>query len=541
MIRLIIIITLVVSAQSIRAQPTEYDIKMSGDYHWGEAVSESRSEAVSLARSDLIGRIVTVVVADQTYDITEDNEEFSTFYRSASRTISRMELRGLDHIVTERPDGTFRALAYIHHNDYRHSLETERDRQIALAEQAAEIEREDGLNLAIPWYYRAFLNTYYFPEPIYLTDEAGRSIEARQYYRRILDRWADRICIRTGQPSGGLMPGNVLEMSIPLELTIGNRPVTTLDIGFDIAGYGTRQTVSGSTELYLERLPSRPVESFTLVFRPALEETRSNRDWQVLASEIGPFYRRNISIDFTPVMIIDFTAHNITGKSWRFTSRIENISISHLQWNFGDGSYSREMHPAHTFRQLDPPPTVTLTLNRNPDLQVVKKVTPTGLETVRAFGEEHPPSPADTRPAARADTRRPGEDVRAGRDESVRDRSLPDRAGNDPEIGHFRWRTLDLPPGKRAYLQQISREKDSGEILRSLQTHARGLDIRYGNSTAVQSQANSFVAIIDPETYQVVAFLTPVQHGRRTELHSGRRVINLADEFRGLGSVWIEP
>ena len=540
MARIFITILLLLAAQSVHSQPTEYDIKIGGDYHWGEAVSESRSEAISLARSDLIGRIVTVVVADQTYDIAEDDKEFSTFYRSTSRTISRMELRGLDHIATERPDGTFRALAYIHRDDYQRSIETERDRQIALADQAAEIEREDGLNTAIPWYYRAFLNTYYFPEPIYLTDDAGRSIEARQYYRRKLDRWADRISIRTGQPSGGLMPGNVLEMSIPLELTTGNRPVTTLDIGFDIAGYGTRLTVSGSTELYLERLPSRPVESFTLVFRPALEETRSNRDWQLLASEIGPFYRRNISIDFTPVMNINFIAHNIAGKAWRFTSRIENISISHLEWDFGDGTYSEEMHPAHTFRQLDPPPTVTLTLNRNPDLQVAKKVTPTGLKTVRAFGEERPPAPAITRPT-RADSRRPEEPVRAERDEAIRDRVLPDRADIDPGTDQFRWRTLDLTPGKRAYLQQISREKDSGEILRSLQTHARGLDIRFGNSSAVQNQDNSFVAIVDPETYEVVAFITPVQHGRRTELHSGRRVINLAEEFRGLGSVWIEP
>lgn len=522
-IRIIAIIVLLVSAQSSLSQPTEYDIKISGNYHWGEAVSESRTEAISLARSDLISRIVTVVVADQTYEITEDEEEFSTFYQSAARTISRMELRGLEHNVTERPDGTYSALAYIHSKDYERSIETERQRQIEFAEYAMDIEQEDGLNEAISWYYRAFLNTYYFPEPLYLADESGRNIEARQFYRRKLDQWATRIQIQTGRPSGGLMPGDVLEVSIPLEFTVQNRPVSTLDVGFDIAGYGTRQTINGSTELYLEQLPSNLSESFTLRFRPALDDTRTNRDWQMLAAETGPYYRRTIPVDFTPVIYLNFTARPISDHAWRFTSNIENLNITHVEWDFGDGMYSNELHPAHTFDDPEPSPRVTLTVNRNSDLQVVKKVTPSGLESVRDFGEESQ--------KVSADRERPPPDVA----------NNADRAETRFVSAPFRWRDLNLPVGKRAFLQEISKVEDSGEILRSLQTHGRRLDIRYGNSSAVRSTDDSFVAIVDPDSYEIVAFLTPLRDGRRTELHSGIHVINLSETYRGLGSVWIEP
>lgn len=523
MARVCTIIILLFSVQNGLSQPTEYDIKIGGDYHWGEAVSENRSEAVSLARADLINRIVTVVVADQIYDITEDDEEFSTFYQSASRTISRMELRGLDHLVKERPDGTYGALAYIHEEDYERSIDVERERQTEFAEFAMDIEREDGLNQAIPWYYRAFLNTYYFPEPLYLTDDSGRSIEARQFYRRKLDQWAGRIQIEIGRPSGGLMPGNVLEVSIPLKFTVQNHAASPLDVGFDLAGYGTRRTISGSTELYLERLPGSLSETFTLRFRPALEDTRSNRDWQVLAAETGPYYRRTITVDFSPMIRIDFTARPISDHAWRFNSRIENINITHVEWDFGDGTYSNELDPAHTFDEPEPPPRVTLTVNRNSDLQVVKKVTASGLESVREFGEEPP--------LVSADRERPDPDV-------ARD---ADRAEVEPASAPFRWRDLNLPAGKRAFLQEISKVEDSGEILRSLQTHGRRLDIRYGNSSAVRSTDDSFVAIVDPESYEIVAFLTPSRDGRRTELHSGKRVINLAETYRGMGSVWIEP
>lgn len=521
MIRLFIIFILIVSAQSIRAQPTEYDIRMSGDYYWGEAVSLDRSEAVSLARSDLIGRIVTIVVADQTHGITEDDEEFSTFYASATRTISRMELRGLDHKVSERRDGSFSALAWLHRDDYNRSIEIERERQLGLAAHAAQIEREDGLNRAIPFLYRAFLSTYYFPEPLYLRDESGRSIEAREYYRRKLDRWAAGIEVTAGRPDGGVMPGDVVEIGIPLQFYSAGQVASDVEVGLDIAGYGARQTTGGQTRLFLERLPNKLQEDHAIRFRPALEDTRANRDWMVLAGEAGPFYRRNISIDFSPIVTVDFDAQRIADNTYRFTNRIENLSISHIEWDFGDGTSSHEWNPAHQFAGLDPAPVITLRLNRDPDLEIRKELTPRGL-----------------RPVARDP--RPRERTVSARD---RETPPPDRvAMPDPSVRQtFSWNRPGLTPEKRRFLRELSSQTDAGEILRSLQTHARSLDLQYGNRSVIRLESDSFVVIVDPQNYDVKAFLSPVQDGGRFDLLSGRRIINFEETYRGLGSVWIEP
>ena len=533
-----------------QAQPSEYDIKMSGEYYWGEAVSLDRSEAVSLARSDLIGRIVTLVVADQTYGISEDDEEFSTYYISATRTISRMELRGLDHIVRERRDGSFDVLAWLHRDDYVRSMEIERERQIGLARHAAQIEQEEGLNKAIPFIYRAFLNTYYFPEPLYFSDEAGHSIEAREYYRRKLDRWAAQIEVASDRPDGGMMPGDVVEIGIPIRFSVDGRTASDLEVGFDIAGYGTRQTIGGHTQLFLERLPARLTENYTLRFRPALEDTRANRDWLVLASEVGPFYRRTLSIDFSPIITVDFSARSIAENTYRFTSRIKNLSISHIEWDFGDGKISHEWNPAHQFEKLEPPPHITLRLNRSSDLEVTKKIAQDGLRLpVRESEAPEAPEPSEP-PVAAALPVLHDPLPREPDDTSDRVEDPPDP---DPYVAArtiipdpvprktFSWQQPGLTPDKRRFLRELSSQTDAGEILRSLQTHAGRLGLSYGNRAIVQLENDSFIVIVDPQNHSVRAFLSPVQDGGRFDLHSGSRIINFEETYRGLGAVWIEP
>lgn len=511
---------LMLAAGTANGQPDDYEIRMSGNYFWGEGVSLDRAEAVSLAQGDLIGRIVTLVIAEQDHGITEDDDGFSTFYASATRTISRMELRGLDHRVRERPDGSFSVLAWLHRDDYARSIETERERQIGLAEHAAQIEREDGLNRAIPFIYRAFLNTYYFPEPLYLPDEAGRNIEAREYYRRKLDRWASQIEITPGRPEGGNLEGDVVEIGIPLRFAVGRQAASELDVGLDIPGYGTRATIGGQTRLYLERLPSRPSETFTLRYRPALEDTRANRDWMLLAESIGPFYRSNITLDFTPVITIGFTSTRVADKAYRFHSRIENLSISHVEWDFGDGTVSHEWHPAHQFSTLDPPPEITLRLNRNPDLEIRQKLTADGLR------------PVDRQPVAAS-----GRDTRARTGVDTGREMAPDFTRR----AAFSWQHPGLTPDKRRFLRDLALQDDSGEILRSLQTHARHLGIRYGNRSAVEIINDSFVVIVDPQTYHVEAFLSSVQDGARFDLKGGGRVLNFEEAYRGFGTIWIQP
>ena len=495
------------SAVAQSGPPDEYEIRMSGNYYWGEAVSMVRSEAISLARSDLIGKIVILVVSEQVHGISEDDEQFSSYYESASRTISRMELRGLDHTVIERRDGSFQALAWLHKDDYARSLELERERQIGLAEHAAGIERREGLDRAIPVIYRAFLNTYYFPEPLYLTDESGRRVEAQQYYRSKLDRWAAGLNLIAEAPEGGMMPGDVIEITVPVSSVDRDRPSSELKMGFDIAGYGYRKTVGGNTRLFLERLPDRPKESITVRFRPALEDTRANREWMVLAEEVGPWYRRDLAIDFSPIITVDFTAREIAGNAWRFQSRIDNLSLNHIEWDFGDGTFSDERNPAHQYKRLDSPVRVTLRVNRNPELTVVKELGPQGL---RAVAEAVRTEPARSDPA--------------------------------PSIhSTFQWQEMTTSPENRRYLRTLSGEEDAGEILRSLQTRARHQNIRYGNRAAIQIVDESFVVIVDPESLRVRAFLSPVQQGSRFDLKTGNRIINFEEAYRGYGTIWIEP
>lgn len=489
--------------------PDQLEIKRSGNYYWGEGVSKDRSEAISLARNELIGRIVTLVVSEETYDVSEDDDDFNTYFRSATRTISRMEIRGLDHHVTERRDGSYSALAWLHKEDYRRTLDVERDRHISQVKDIQRIAGRDGFNFVMQEIYHAFLTTYYFPEPLYLPDGDESETNARSLYRRKIDRWADNVRITSGAPSGGLMPGNVIEISVPFRFKFENRPANTLRAGFDRTGYGTRRTVDGRTELYLERLPDRPVESHTIIFRPAVDQGRNGaREWNALASDVGPFYRRSVEIDFTPVIQVDFSVRSIGSDAYRFSSRIENLSISDITWDFGDGTFTDEKNPAHKFDDSAYPVQITLTLNNNEDLSVVKELESNGsLTTIRAFGDEHEEI-AVTEPS-------------------------PDHA--------FSWSDLDLHPEEKKILREMSELNDAGRLHRDLQTIANRMNMRFGNRQTVGSESESFVVIVDPESHTIVGFLSPEHQGIRTDIKTGERVINMEETYRGYGSIWLEP
>ena len=489
--------------------PDELEIRRSGNYYWGEGVSEDRSEAISLARNELIGRIVTLVVAEQTYDITEDDEEYNTYYRSATRTISRMEIRGLDHRVTERRDGSYSALAWLHKEDYERTLDIERDRHVSKVRDIQRMSRSDGLNSVMREVYHAFLTTYYFPEPLYLPDGHGSETNARSLYRRKIDRWADEVRITSGTPEGGVMPGDVVEVRIPFQFEVEGRPVYTLKAGFDRAGYGTRRTIDGRTELYLERLPDRPVETHTLNFRPAVDQGGDDsREWRALASDIGPFYRRSVEIDFSPIIEVDFSARNIGSDAFRFNSRIENLSVSDIEWDFGDGTYSDEHNPAHQFDNPDYPVQITLSLNNRDDLTVVKELDSDGtLQPIREVGGDQEEM-AETEPASRQT---------------------------------FSWSDLDLRSDKKDFLQDMSELSDAGELQRDLQTIGARTNIRFGNRDAVGSESESFVFIVDPDSHDIVGILSPEHEGIRTDIKTGERVINMEETYRGYGSVWLEP
>lgn len=483
---------------ALDAHPDQDKIKRSGDYYWGEAISEQRSEAITLARSELISRIVVVVITETESITIDEIDEFSDDFRNRTRTMSRLELRGLDHIVNERPDGTFHALAFLHKKDYERSLETERERQLDFAREIIDIEKNRGLNHAIPWIYRAYLTSYYFPESIPLIDETGRKTALREYYHRKLDQWASLIRIETGTPEGGWMPDNIVELNIPVNVYAGDEPASLVNIGFDLPGYGKRSTIDGRTRISLDRLPNQPMESFSLRFRAGLEERRDNQDLIRLAGEIGPFYRRNITIDFNPLITYDFTGENVSGNVWSFSSIIRNISTNYVEWDFGDGSYSQDLNPIHTFNSLQPPPRVKLTLNRNPDLVIEKKITSEGLRPVE--GDE--------------------------------------RLVSDKLWG---WNVFSGSGSKRVLLQRLVREQDAREINKTLQAQAARLGIQYGNKRHVRSARDSFIVIVDPKNFQVNAFLSPVYEGSRTNLWDNRLVKDLEAEFRNLGMIYIQP
>lgn len=542
------------------ARPDKIRIMRSGEFYFGQSVSMSREEALQNSKADLINKIVTRVVSQASQGFTEDDEAYRSYYNQTTRTASRLELRGLDYLVEQRRDDSFEVTSFINKADFERSLQKETDRQLGLFRSARLIEEEQGLNQAIPWYYGAYLNTFFFPDLLLLELEDGERADAQTWYRNRLQEWVSELDFEVGRASGGTVQ-DLFQAEVPLSVEWNGEPARSLAVGLDLPDYGKTRTVEGRTRLFIDRLPERRRQTYRITFQPVLEETPANRELNDLAIKTGPFFQRDMEVDFGELVRVDVGVRRLSDTAIRFSPELRNLSVAQFEWQFGNGETSMEQSPTLQLDQVEEPLSVILTVNGHPDLQVRRlyadgKLTDPDAVPVRpvappetSAGDERsiptPPEPP-TDPTASAEPVTPEEPAPSAQTGESVESDLADSSFEPPASTSSRGVDVDL-------LQDVpltSREREFVWELKDIETVAGLQDalremmkveqIRSGGSQSVPSPGRSFIAIVDPVDRSVKAFLTPEVNGVRTDLRTGRTVRDLAAAYKGLGPVFIQ-
>jgi hypothetical protein len=482
-----------------QGQPSVSDIKLSGRYHWGEGFSTDRQQAIDLARQDLVQKMVVTITAEQNMTLTDNGSGPSSNFELRSKSLSRMQLRGLDYIVNQRRDQSFQATAFVSKQEFDQTMSDLRNRILTQMSQMNASKQRGNLSAAISQAFDILVQTYFIPIPIF-----ADSVEVQSYVRAQLSAWLMDAAVTVPTVANRSAPGHT-ELSLETSVRFGSESANDLLVQLNRPGYGEHPVRSGRADVFMDVEPELPTQTIELRLMPVIPASL-DAEMKALAQEIRPSRIVSVPVNFKPVMSLDFNVTKLLGAGYRFTAQFSNLSVFDLSWDFGNGESSTQASPRVEMPAIPASGRpITLVVNRSPDLTIRKVLMPDS--TLRAPGNT--PAPVVVTPTP---TPVPNTIV------AIDQIALSQRNHLDPLL---RIRNA------AAFTDQLERLKQQNVV-------------RYGRSSDVGPIERSYVAIVDPADRSIKTVLTPLMNGVRYDLSNNEPVApeTMRDRFQGMGSIW---
>ncbi|MCH8568367.1 MAG: LPP20 family lipoprotein [Balneolales bacterium] len=508
--------------------PDERTIMLSGRYHFGEGYGETREQAIAYARTDLIEKLVVVVASDSRMQVRETGEDVTGSFASQTRSISRMQLRGLDYLPLERRDGTWRVLAFISREDYLSSLESQEQRLKQIVTEAQRQERSGLYGRALRLYAQALVELQFHPLPV------GIYAGPDQNERTNIDVYAENR-IRSIYNDVSLSIGNLQVHSSPDEVLfelyakLNGSPVDGTLAAIDRRGYGFTEFIDGSTRLFLDTLPQQLRTSYTILLRPAY--TSNDDEFMEIAGKVLPSVRKRVEVDFSDQISIGFSAVRVGTGGYQFNPEIRNLAVTEISWELGDGTVTNRTNPRHAYEDPSKPYTIRMQVNRIPELIIEQEL--------RADGRLYP---VESRVQV-AESSSGTATNRAAVPATQRSRQLPVEETNTPpetNTAESLPAPYTVPERHKPIVDDLIRVPDFEVAQTRLAQFNRSGLIRFGNADAVLDVVSSYAMVINPETRAVEAVLSPEESGYRTSLRTAQLIDNVSERYRGMPVVWIQ-
>lgn len=519
--RSLLTIVLVLSWMRVQAQgqPSIQDIKLSGRYHWGEGFSTDRQQAIDLARQDLVQKMVVTITAVQNMTLTDDGSGPASNFELRSKSLSRMQLRGLDYLVSERRDQSFQATAFVSREEFSQSVADLRNRILTQMSQMNAAKQRGNISSAISQAFDILVQTYFIPVPIF-----ADSVEVQSFVRGQLTAWLLDAAVTVPTVANRSAPGHT-ELYLETSVRFGSELANDLLVQLNRPGSYEYPVRGGRADVFMDVEPELPTQTIELRLMPVIPASL-DADMKALAQEIRPSRIVSVPVNFKPVMALDFTATKLLGDGFRFTAQLTNLSVFDLTWDFGNGETSTQASPRVEIPAI--PATgriITLVVNRSTDLTIRKLLMPDGI--LRAAG---------TPTAAPASRPEPIVTPTPTPTPIPIPTPTPTPATNAPAVSD-----LDqIPISQRNHLGPLMRLRNRASFEDQLIQLQNQNVLRYGPSSAVGPIELSYVAIVDPADNSIRTVLSPVLNGMRYELSSNDAVepSSFRDRYKGMRLLW---
>lgn len=470
---------------------SERDIKLSGEYFFGEGIRDSIHLAKGDAREDLLYKISAIITTETSSVTAEQDEEITSYYKQTTKLYSSLKLKGIRYFEKVMEDERVKVLAYISKKDYDKSIDeiiSDIGEQLKLAER---IENEYGLNSAVELYYQAYLKSYYCPESIpyksTLHNEEYRSV--RPLLESKIRTFLTNIELSALEPQyDELYPDQIM---IPVNALYDSTGINNVEIRLDLPGNPVRLIEDGEVFMFIYFRPTRTINDFRTILSiefnddPELEQIHKN---------FGIIEKERIQIDFSKIMKIDFTIEKMREGFLKFTPDLGCVSIAKINWDFGDGLQSDELNPIHLYKNPGKY-KVILSLNNDDNLVAQKAINSEG-EILEELDSLTVGSPAE---------------------------NVPDELNN----------------AIVAYLHREIKDNKDKSIIESLKSLKLSGNLMYGRKSHFKNPGNCYILVISTDGKEVFGFLTPANPDR-LDLLTNTKIESMSKNYKNKRAIWLE-
>jgi len=464
---------------------TEQEIKLSGEYYWGEGEHDSEDNAKSAAMQDMLFKIQVTVRTELTTELQETDQQVREDARSLVQAHTQVTLKGLNFLSTTRR-GRFRVIAYISKKEYQKSIDI---LAAEIAADAASIELDEqskGLDRTLTHYYLTYLKAFQCPKPVKFTTLRGKQYDNIQIYlKNKIESYLADLQITVDKV---IIDASIPMITIPVGVSYGTKPVSRIQARLNHQDGAEMIVVDGSVKFFLYTLPSKLKEEYEIITSVYLDPKNTPEDLIRMDQTFKLTYPKKIAIDYSDIVKLNFNVYRQTSGAMLFTPIYTNISISAFEWDFGDGEMSSSQKPLHTYSEKNDH-IVSLTFNNNPDLRIMKTLSPDGKAT--------PYTPPQSQPQPQ------------------------------PHI-------ISHP-----ILKDLSESLTFDDLSRKLALYKKKRQLMYGKENTFLKPENCYVFIINPQTKEVLALLDK-GHAERQNMLTGESVKEITRQYRGMVTIYTE-
>ena len=463
----------IVTSSVLYAQ-TEREIQLSGKYYWGTAKGEDEKSTKEAGLKDLIFNIQVNISLSQ-LDIEEEKDgRVSSYFSSIIKSSSRLSLRGVQYLVSRSKD-KYKVIVYISKDDFQKALENISANIGDMVKLTEQNEIKNGIVKTFHNYYIAYLKTFYHPDPIfYKSITMGKEFQSiRPFLEEKVTSFLNGITV---VPKSATYDPSIEMITIPFLVCYEDQSVDGIALQLDLPDQSERRVNNGSTELFLYFQPSDMQKKIPVLLGVDIDEKKDFQDLLDMHRTSKIICRKEVCIDFSNIIKLSFKIEKKESAALSFQPVIENLSISSIDWDFGDGSTSTEYNPLHKYKDSRRH-KVTLTLNHSDSLKITRDILPDG--------------------------------------------------------------TVFIETPQLTFVQELFQVKDFKELNKLLKYYKSKGKLMYGKKEAFLYPEKCLIFIVDPNTENIVAVLGHGKE-ERVNLLSDEIVYNLRDNYQGQVPIYVE-